>query len=245
MDWRAHVRPAGRDHGSRPRASRHCMVRGQRSQPTLPANTPGQHSRPKLLPNADTSWQKTDSFGLVYAHPTPHSSPVEVLYSSYGHAMQLPQMELQLRRLGFLPGPLKTINKLEKSIWLPDHKDPFLAAGAYELTGGTAALASHTSSHGGGPLQACSPTRPSRPRPVPCPRLRLHPRPLPLLAPSPASLALARAVIATRCRQGNAVPRAQGQLFPCPRRRTASQPQCGRVFPILQPRRRCGACHPR
>ena len=63
-------------------------------------------------------------------------SPAEALYAAQGREIALPEMELSILRGGFVPGKARPCNRDKISIWLPGNVDPFLAAGAYELTNG-------------------------------------------------------------------------------------------------------------
>ncbi|MCU0823760.1 MAG: cellulase family glycosylhydrolase [Leptospira sp.] len=62
-------------------------------------------------------------------------SPIDALYSSHGHTIELPYLTLNVLKGGFVPTKNQIINPNEVSIWFPDCPgDPFQLEGAYTIT---------------------------------------------------------------------------------------------------------------
>ncbi len=62
-------------------------------------------------------------------------SPLDALYCSHGHSIDVPYNELSLLKGGFVPKRLVRVNDDRVSIWLPGRTDPFQEAGAWRLDG--------------------------------------------------------------------------------------------------------------
>ncbi|EMY62429.1 glycoside hydrolase family 5 protein [Leptospira terpstrae] len=62
-------------------------------------------------------------------------SPIDALFSSHGHTIDLPYLTLKVWKGGFVPTKTVTVNKNQISIWLPESPgDPFQLEGAYTIT---------------------------------------------------------------------------------------------------------------
>ncbi|TGN19958.1 glycoside hydrolase family 5 protein [Leptospira idonii] len=62
-------------------------------------------------------------------------SPIDALYSSQGFTIELPYLELNVLKGGFVPARTETVNQSQTSIWLPHmQEDPFQSEGAWSLT---------------------------------------------------------------------------------------------------------------
>lgn len=62
-------------------------------------------------------------------------SPIDALFSSHGHTIELPYLKLNVFKGGFVPKSTKIVNEKEVSIWLPIAPgDPFQLEGAYTIT---------------------------------------------------------------------------------------------------------------
>lgn len=62
-------------------------------------------------------------------------SPIDALYSSHGHSVELPYLTLKIWKGGFVPTKTVTVNENQVSIWLPESPgDPFQLEGAYTIT---------------------------------------------------------------------------------------------------------------
>ncbi|PJZ44778.1 glycoside hydrolase family 5 protein [Leptospira brenneri] len=62
-------------------------------------------------------------------------SPIDALFSSHGHSIDLPYLTLKVWRGGFVPTKTVTVNKNKVSIWSPESPgDPFQLEGAYTIT---------------------------------------------------------------------------------------------------------------
>ncbi|MDF3818329.1 cellulase family glycosylhydrolase [Leptospira sp. 96542] len=69
------------------------------------------------------------------AHPGLAFSPIDALYSSHGHTVDLPYLSLSVMKGGFVPTKTVAVNKNKISIWLPNTPgDPFQLEGAYKIT---------------------------------------------------------------------------------------------------------------
>ena len=60
-------------------------------------------------------------------------SPVNALRASHGVTLEVPYLEMSLRKRGIVQTGTETVNKKGVSIWFDPERDPFQAAGAYKL----------------------------------------------------------------------------------------------------------------
>jgi hypothetical protein len=62
-------------------------------------------------------------------------SPIDALYSSHGHTIELPYLKLSAIKGGYIPHHNVEVNTNQISIWLPESPgDPFQLEGAYSIT---------------------------------------------------------------------------------------------------------------
>lgn len=81
-----------------------------------------------LLNDRHTAMKKNDP-----AMPGIAWSPVEALYASHGYSVELPYLDVSIRKLGIAPVRKEIMNPNKVSIWIDDEKDPFMNAGAYTI----------------------------------------------------------------------------------------------------------------